>query len=153
MTVVSDSLVTQYTPIDDRYGCRCCEAIPDTPCPAWCEYAKLSKEQQRDVEAIEYAKWQSDAAQRLDKQGRRPDEHALLKARYRSVYIRQDRIKAKHPRPIVIDDREGLTLLCSGVQFGTGELVYKPNHEDGSCLWFESSDAIIAQNPEIGDPE
>jgi len=154
MTILSESLPSQYVAIDDRTGCRCCESLPDTRCPAWCEYAKLSNEQQADLEAIKFANWQSDAASRIDKKGRRPTPHALLPARYRSVYIRQDRIKAKHPRPIVIDDRDGLTLLCAGVNFGSGKLVYKPDHESGEpCLWFESGEPLFVKDPEIGDPE
>lgn len=160
MSIVRESLPRpeqQYVDIDeDRLGCRCCESLPDTPCPAWCEYAKAggrTKAQHEDIEAVKFSHWQSDTAQKIDKQGRRPAPHALLKARYRSVYVEQSRIKAQHPRPIRIDDREGLIIYAAGVDFSKGSLVYAPNHEDGSCLWFETSEKLFIKDPEIGAAE
>ena len=74
-----------------------------------------------------------------------------LPARYRSVYIEQARIKAKHPRPIRVDDREGLIIFCAGVTcHGENRLVYSPEHDSGeSCLWFETDAPLTLTDPEI----
>jgi hypothetical protein len=67
-----------------------------------------------------------------------------------SIYVDRARLVAKHPKPIVIDNRKGLVPYHSEVRIdGPSTFRYDPVNKDGSCVWVEAlSDDVYVNHGE-----